>query len=157
MVDYDSYFKYGPAEGRNGALESPKFDPPCTCSDCTTNAALIERSLAWLDDPKTSKAKPWREEQYLLCPPRVLGYILDEKRWAQLQVSCLHGQDTMDKDEAEQFFSERLRLADDRPGLINSGGKRGKKARRGECFMLLPIYPYTRVAPSPRPFRHNTK
>ncbi|KAK8115647.1 AAA family [Apiospora sp. TS-2023a] len=133
MVDYDSYFKYGPAEGRNGALESPNLLPPCTCnSDCQTNQALIERSMAWLDDPKHSQAKTWKDEQYLLCPPRVLGYILLEKRWAQLQVTNLVSVDAKTKQKADKFFSERLHLADDPADLADSGVKRGRKPKKGD-------------------------
>lgn len=139
MVDYDSYFKYGPAEGRNGALECPNLDPPCTCSDCQTNDALIERTLAWLDEPKFSQRKIWKEEQYLLCPPRVLGYILEEKRWAQLQVTHLET-----KKEADRFPSERLRLADDRVDSVDSGVKRGKKPKKGK-FVVLWFSLYTSI------------
>lgn len=112
MVDYDSYFQYGPADARNGALEPSNADPPCDCSDCQTNTGLAKRSRAWLDDPKTSAAKEWKDEQYLLCPPRVLGYILKEKRWAQLQVTHLDDLRSFEESEADSCF-ERLRLADD--------------------------------------------
>lgn len=154
MVDYDSYFKYGPAAGRNGALEHPNFDPPCTCEDCRiNNTALIECYLSRLDEPNTSKEKNWKDEQYLLCPPRVLGYILDEKRWAQLQVSCLGVLKAKTKEEADQFFSERLKLADD---LIT---KKLKKGKRGKCVIscvsYLPVHSRSSVTATIQ--THNTE
>lgn len=126
MVDYDSYFQYGPADGRNGALERTNREPPCNCSDCMNNPGFKTRSRAWLDEPKTSSAKEWKEEQYLLCPPRVLGYILKEKRWAQLQVTLLEDLPSYNKDEVETFF-ERLRLADDLTDQKKADLKKRKK------------------------------
>lgn len=52
----------------------------------------------------------WEDEQYLLCPPRVLGYILKEKQWAQLQVNLI--QDIPDKGDPDDAWNSRLRLAD---------------------------------------------
>ncbi|PVI01685.1 hypothetical protein DM02DRAFT_717776 [Periconia macrospinosa] len=139
MVDYDSYFQYGPADGRNGALERTNSEPPCNCSDCQNNAGLIRCSRAWLDDAKYSNAKVWQEEQYLLCPPRVLGYILKEKRWAQLQVTHLEDLQSYGKGEVETFF-DRLRLADDltaeKKAVLKKKGKPDTSTKRLICDLV---------------------
>ena len=46
----------------------------------------------------------------MLCPPRVLGYILGEKQWAQLQVTSVKEIPSKDPKDA---WNTRLQLADD--------------------------------------------
>ena len=112
MVDYDSYFQYGPADGRNGALEPGNIGAGCSCSDCQNNDGLVKRYRTWIDEPKHSQAREWEPEQYLLCPPRVLGYILQDKRWAQLQVTCLERIPPLTQQDEVELFKQ-LQLADD--------------------------------------------
>ncbi|CAI6341353.1 unnamed protein product [Periconia digitata] len=136
MVDYSSYFQYGPADGRNGALEPTNSEAPCGCLNCQTNSGLIERSRAWLDDLKYSNAKEWKEEQYLLCPPRVLGYILKEKHWAQFQVTQLIDLPSYRKEETEEQFS-RLRLADDLDDKKRAGLKKKDTSTKRLIYDLV--------------------
>ena len=86
MVDFESYFRYGPAVAKISSLVL-SVDDQCGCLECQNNAALnlIYRTRF---DGDTGH-KEWEEEQYLLCPPRILGYVLRDKHWAQLQVICL--------------------------------------------------------------------
>lgn len=107
MVDYASYFMYGSDEGRNGALRPYGGTPDCGCSDCQNNTELTRKYRTNFD--KNAKIDNWEDEQYLICPPRVLGYILDVKEWAQLQVSFLHSVTEDDKTDA---WNSRLQLAD---------------------------------------------
>lgn len=109
MVDYLSYFRYGDAVGRNGLLNPSNDDPDCTCSDCVENQGLAKAYRVHFDRKEHLKKKAWEEEQYMLCPPRVLGYILREKQWAQLQVDLVEA--IVDNDE-ESAWSSRLQLAD---------------------------------------------
>ncbi len=112
MVDYESYFQYGGTDGRNGSLKPSATDSGCgSCSDCQVNTGLTERYRTRFDTPECAGAKEWHPEQYLLCPPRVLGYILQEKQWAQLQVSLLS--ELPSEDSEEGAWNSRLRLADD--------------------------------------------
>lgn len=108
MVDYASFYQYGSTNGRNGPLSRSETGPECGCSDCQGNEALAERYRTRFD--RMPKNQDWEDEQYLLCPPRVLGYILAEKQWAQLQVTHLkvipHGDD-------QNAWSSRLKLADE--------------------------------------------
>lgn len=118
MVDYESYFQYGDAISRNGNLEAEKLDPGCACSDCLDNKELRTKYRMHFDSP--SPEKSWEDEQYLICPPRVLGYILREKQWAQLQVSFIHNiANSNDRDTS----LSRLKLADE---FKEARGRRGK-------------------------------
>ncbi|KAJ5928277.1 P-loop containing nucleoside triphosphate hydrolase protein [Penicillium verhagenii] len=108
MVDYLSYFEYGNSNARNGTLDRSWLDPPCTCSDCRSNDELATKYREYFDSkPQNRKLD---DEQYLLFPPRVLGYILKEKQWAQLQVSLIKD---IPKNDPNDAWSSRLRLADD--------------------------------------------
>ncbi|PKY01736.1 P-loop containing nucleoside triphosphate hydrolase protein, partial [Aspergillus campestris IBT 28561] len=108
MVDYLSYFQYGPPTANNGVLEPSEMNPDCACSNCQDNEGLAMRYRARFDTDRAQKN--WEDEQYLLCPPRVLGYILKEKQWAQLQVNLI--QDIPDKGDPDDAWNSRLRLAD---------------------------------------------
>jgi hypothetical protein len=130
MVDYASYFQYGQADGRNGALESANSGPGCACSDCQNNPGLIQRCRSWMDLVENIQRKEWDPEQYLLCPPRVLGYILKEKHWAQLQVTKLEAIKPSTENSIEALFS-KLHLADD-PEPGRRKGKRGEFVNHSE-------------------------
>jgi hypothetical protein len=132
MVDYDSYFQYGPADGRNGPLNPGKQGTGCACSDCQNNEGLRTRYRASFDQPAKARGKVWEDEQYLICPPRVLGYVLGDKRWAQLQVSHLFDIDKDKKDSGSAF--RRLKLADD-PDPADRP-HRSRKGKRGEKHAL---------------------
>lgn len=54
----------------------------------------------------------WEDEQYLLCPPRVLGYVLKSKQWAQLALSSLK---PLPSEEGNGAW-DKLKLADDKRG-----------------------------------------
>jgi hypothetical protein len=108
MVDYESYFEYGGSNARNGSLIAVDGEE-CLCSDCQQNAGLCARYRTHFDQARFVQQKEWEEEQYLICPPRVLGYILKDKQWAQLQVTILSPLSQYDDDE----LLSRLKLADD--------------------------------------------
>ncbi|KAI1113380.1 hypothetical protein F5Y14DRAFT_213449 [Nemania sp. NC0429] len=108
MVDYASFYQYGSTNGRNGTLPRGETGAECGCPDCQGNEVLAKRYRTRFD--KSGQAnKQWEDEQYLLCPPRVLGYVLADKQWAQLQVSNLteiaEGNDL-------NAWNSRLKLAD---------------------------------------------
>ncbi|RYP48745.1 hypothetical protein DL768_005402 [Monosporascus sp. mg162] len=133
MVDYESYFEYGGADGRNGPLKSSGMGMGCACWDCQRNTGLAQRYRTSFDDPKVAGAKDWDREQYLICPPRVLGYILQEKQWGQLQVSLLSQLAPEDNNGA---WNSRLKLADD---IDRDMEKRGKKEDNSTKTLLLDL------------------
>ena len=108
MVDFESYFRYGPSIARVGSLMAESEYLECGCIDCRENEALKAGYRTRFDE-ETRQNGEWEDEQYMFCPPRVLGYILRDKQWAQLQVSFLHS--IPDKDPSDSW-STRLKLAD---------------------------------------------
>ena len=108
MVDFESYFRYGPSIARVGSLMQENGHPQCRCNDCNDNRVL-QGGYRTRFDEETRQRGIWEDEQYMLCPPRVLGYVLRDKQWAQLQVSLL--QSIPDKDPHDSW-STRLKLAD---------------------------------------------
>lgn len=151
MVDYDSYFQYGRADGRIGALEPGNSGPGCGCSDCQDNDGLMTKYRTRFDSPSSVNAKEWEEEQYLICPPRVLGYILQEKQWAQLQVTSL-SEISNDTTQASAL-DQRLKLADDVEPRNQSTQR--KKNQRGTYSPILPKTNVTRAYLSVR-YQHKS-
>jgi hypothetical protein len=86
MVDFLSYKRYGPGIFELGSISPDDTEYDCTCNDCLQNEELSKATRRYYDD---HFADDWEDEQYMLCPPRVVGYVLREKRWAQLQVKLI--------------------------------------------------------------------
>ncbi|KAF2086542.1 P-loop containing nucleoside triphosphate hydrolase protein, partial [Saccharata proteae CBS 121410] len=115
MVDFKSYFAYssqsapilGDKKVYDGANE-------CNCADCraTKSKAKVYR-YDW--DRKTSSTG-LTEEQFMCCPPRVLGYSMEKKGWMQLQVSKVRTWDQ--SEEQSQIFHKKLQLNDTHKQLI---------------------------------------
>ncbi|KAF5590034.1 AAA family ATPase [Fusarium pseudoanthophilum] len=122
MVDFESYFQYAESEARNGTL-IPSGGIECLCSDCQLNTGLRARSRSHFDDAEFISRKEWDDEQYLICSPRVLGYILKEKQWAQLLVSNLKYIPQQDRED----LLGRLKLADDEAPKTRKGNGGTKK------------------------------
>ncbi|KAF2227368.1 hypothetical protein BDZ85DRAFT_2477 [Elsinoe ampelina] len=89
MVDFESYFRYGPEYASIG--DTAVFDDvyACPCKECTTNEAQKRLFKPHYDGMSGHESETWEDLQYMLCPPRVLGYVLKEKQWAQLAVENL--------------------------------------------------------------------
>lgn len=118
MVDHLSYFQYGPSIARNGSLEPSTDDWDCMCADCQLNDGLARKYRTSFDKAEMSKPKMhWDDEQYMLCPPRVLGYVLKDKQWAQLQVTNLR---PIPLEDDKNAWNDRLRLSDDSTGGFKS-------------------------------------
>ncbi|KAK2058630.1 P-loop containing nucleoside triphosphate hydrolase protein [Colletotrichum caudatum] len=134
MVDYDAFSQYGGADGRNGGLKPSLGGTGCGCSDCQENDGLVKRYRTRFDDRKFVKPdSTWDDEQYLMCPPRVLGYILQQKQWAQLQVTQLQ---FLKAENQGTAWESRLKLADD---IDNTKIKRGKKEENTTKALLLDL------------------
>jgi hypothetical protein len=147
MVDFESYFRYGPTEAQVGSLMPNKDYQECQCSDCRENQELRKIYRTRFDEQNDC----WEEEQYMLCPPRVLGYILRDKQWAQLRVTSLK---SIPKEDSKNSWSSRLKLADGEAtkqmilelvnghGTSESAGEDGLEvddivARKGKGLVIL--------------------
>lgn len=105
MVDFEHYFRH--ASACVGSLIPAGVHPECVCIDCRENEALNAIQRTRFDDESHQK-DVWEDEQYMICPPRVLGYVLRDKHWAQLQVTLL---ETIPAEDPHDSWS-KLKLAD---------------------------------------------
>lgn len=93
MVDFDSYIQHAPNMGQHAPMGDCMFsgrDDECRCAACQSNIVLRTNQRRDYDDwdPKKAKKKNmvFSDEQYLICPPRVLGYHLTTRTWLELNV-----------------------------------------------------------------------
>ena len=108
MIDFESYLEY--AEDVDiGSLKYKGYGE-CRCEHCRENKGLKELYRTSYDD--NWKEEQWENGQYLLCPPRVLGYILKNKQWAQLQVDKVVDIDITQDDGKDELWTKKLRLGD---------------------------------------------
>ncbi|KAI1779542.1 P-loop containing nucleoside triphosphate hydrolase protein [Hypoxylon cercidicola] len=107
MVDFESYYQYGPGRGSIGIIKMGESSDECTCNHCFNNDDL-GRTYYRKYDEATGEEENWEDLQFMLLPPRVLGYILREKQWAQLEVDKLE-----DPSDDKKAFIERLHLKGD--------------------------------------------
>ncbi|KAI9686388.1 MAG: hypothetical protein M1822_003733 [Bathelium mastoideum] len=119
MVDFRSYYRYGLATSQIGdtLVQDEQYD--CQCPDCVENEALQSRYRQKYDCMKGGEDEEWEKLQTMLCPPRVLGYVLKDKQWAQLAVDKLQPL----PDEEEKTVMKRLHLS----GGTNDDGEEMKE------------------------------
>ncbi len=122
MVDFESYYKYGLAEAQLGDLPLGDDTDECQCSDCMRNESLKRVYRTNFDGKTGDKDEEWEVEQTMLCPPRLLGYVLRDKKWAQLDVRCII--ELPEKGDENAFWG-KLKLAGD------DGGKETKSLLHG--------------------------
>ncbi|KAL8714529.1 MAG: hypothetical protein Q9220_001477 [cf. Caloplaca sp. 1 TL-2023] len=88
MVDFGSYLQHGPDftdYPPMGNIEYGEEDNgACKCDQCLQNDDLKTNQKLHYDGVKT--ANDWEETQFMICPPRVLGYHLRSKRWMEFGV-----------------------------------------------------------------------
>ncbi|KAI1204853.1 uncharacterized protein F4807DRAFT_314289 [Annulohypoxylon truncatum] len=112
VVDFKSYFQYqSPSAATLGDL-SRGVQLECSCSECKKKYEEIYR-YSW--DKREPKKELFKDEHYMLFPPRVLGYSLDQKQWVQVQVNSLRS-----PGKANQVnFHEKLQLKQEYKDIIS--------------------------------------
>jgi hypothetical protein len=132
MVDFSSYKRYGPAVlalGRNPPQEGDYLWYTCRCDACSTNEELKKTHRGRYDLDQNSRTEAeWEDEQYMLCPSRVVGYILREKRWAQLQVNLIQ---EAQNGEKTSFDKVQLAQNDTKEFLLDLVKHHGSGNRKG--------------------------
>ncbi|KAF5869994.1 putative p-loop containing nucleoside triphosphate hydrolase protein [Botrytis fragariae] len=119
MVDFESYFRYGLDVARIGDTQIIDGFDDCHCPDCVSNEAQKELFKPSYDKMTGQRDEEWEKLQFMLCPPRVLGYILKDKQWAQLAINNL----STIKDEEYSDVLKQLHLS----GPGKDGGKKKKE------------------------------
>lgn len=116
MVDFSSYLQHGPPFAKFPPMGEVKFleddDGTCKCGTCVSNDKLRENQKLHYDRVKPDDQ--WEEIQFLICPPRVLGYHLKGKIWVELDVEKVAGI----KNLKDSTSFESLELAKGQKSLI---------------------------------------
>ncbi|KAJ3564177.1 hypothetical protein NPX13_g7934 [Xylaria arbuscula] len=90
MIDFASYVQHGPEElvpMGDLVLADRDENDECRCDVCNTEGGPRDNQKYFWDDNDGEADTSFSDEQYLICPPRVLGYHLMEKKWVELQVN----------------------------------------------------------------------
>ncbi len=118
MVDFNSYLEYGPKISGGAPMGDLRFSGnsnECHCTYCSSNRALREHQK-WAYD-NADKTATFEETQYLICPPRVLGYDLKGRAWVELDVEKV--KPIIEKTSTKAF--DRLELKYKQKKLIKYG------------------------------------
>ncbi|KAF2868195.1 P-loop containing nucleoside triphosphate hydrolase protein [Massariosphaeria phaeospora] len=70
-----------------GEVVFSRSEDECHCSSCLNNQLLIDDQRKKYDN--WDSKEPFSDEQYIICPPRVLGYHLESRTWLELDVKKL--------------------------------------------------------------------
>jgi hypothetical protein len=120
MVDFDSWFQYATTVAPLGAMQPYSGDQECGCQICKTNPKL-NALLKYDYDAWTAKRGKFEDDQYMICPPRVLGYVMAHKMWAQLQVDKVEpAKPAGEKDAFENKVELDHKIKDLLKGLVGS-------------------------------------
>jgi hypothetical protein len=130
MVDFDSFFEYlSPRTPILGNLRRYEGELESLSPERRANPIFKEiYKFHWDRLPAGHSMTP---DQYLHCPPRVLGYALKQKKWAQLLVDGLRSPDAADA----TVFEEKLQLDEEAKNLVKwsvQAHEEGKKLIDGK-------------------------
>lgn len=137
MVDFMSFYEYlssntpilGPLPKYEGQLET--LSP-----ERRTNPIFREMYKFDWDKFSAKDKDKMTPEMYMLCPPRVLGYALKQKKWAQLLVDRLQPPDEADS----STFQQKLQLEEDLKELVQKSvqaHEKGKETNRNGKTLAL--------------------
>lgn len=140
MVDFMSFFEYlSPTTPILGPL--PRYEGQLETLSPERRTNPIFREMYKFDWDKHPPTKEMTDDQYMLCPPRVLGYALKQKKWAQLLVDRLQQPDAADA----STFRDKLQLDYELKELVQmsvQAHERGKKTNpRGQQLALQDFAP----------------
>ncbi|KAF2645288.1 P-loop containing nucleoside triphosphate hydrolase protein [Massarina eburnea CBS 473.64] len=140
MIDFASFYEYlSPNTPILGTL--PKYEGQLETLSPERRANDTFRQMYKFDWDRHPKDKELTREQYMLCPPRVLGYVLKQKKWAQLLVNKLEEPDEADA----STFQDKLQLDDELKELVEKSVKAHEKGKnlttRGEPMALQDFAP----------------
>ncbi|KAL9126196.1 MAG: hypothetical protein Q9217_004725 [Psora testacea] len=126
IIDFFSYNQYVAGGGRMGFKQPAEPYMFCSCAICFENDALKKTTRYCYDG--IDKNEEFTEEQYLICPPRVLGFFMVRKTWAQLLVDDVG---YLKKNIGDAF--KKLVLEEKQKSLIRSlVSEHGEESEDGE-------------------------
>ena len=112
-MDFKSYYEYqSPRAEILGDLKRSDNIPECTCEECKRKFETLVH-YSW---DQCKRGAEWDKDRYVMCPPRVLGYALEQKRWVQLNIKNL-----VEPNKASpKVFEEKLQLDKDYKSIIRN-------------------------------------
>ncbi|KAG4422325.1 hypothetical protein IFR04_004477 [Cadophora malorum] len=118
IVDFEAYSKYGPEDGSANMGElMPAFLGSsflsCSCSICTKRKAWTPNRT--FNRSNSSDSTSGIATDFVLYPPRVLGYITADKIWAQFRVDKIK---EVNKDSLNDEFDQKLALDQAKKDMI---------------------------------------
>ncbi|MCJ1244500.1 hypothetical protein MMC30_001698 [Trapelia coarctata] len=131
MIDFLSYFQYADKIGRLGDLKSSGEDNECGCPSCRSNKVLS--NLLKFDYDGATGDEEFEPLQLMMCPPRVLGYVIERKMWAQLRVEDVKPVENVNGPDT---FDEKLKLEPNTKDMLrdlvtnHEAGKQSKDGKR---------------------------
>jgi hypothetical protein len=141
MVDPSSYLRYGPAVAAMGNRTPCDFVEECKCRICQDPQAA-----KWCQEFGSNSVEDFpqelKNEHYLLCPPRVLGYVPEQKMWAQFSVDLVKN---IKESELDKAFDNQLafdqRYKDVVKSLVKNHASEKVKNCWGETTQVEDIVP----------------
>ncbi|RYP05377.1 hypothetical protein DL764_003870 [Monosporascus ibericus] len=113
VVDFKSYFQYqSPFAATLGGLCREANVMECSCNECKN---IFEHLYRYSWDKRRPEESNFEDENYLLFPPRVLGYSLDQKRWVQVQATGLG----LPGKANDENFHHKLQLSEEHKDIIS--------------------------------------
>lgn len=138
-MDFASFFEYQPPKTSIlGSMQ--RFEGQLQVLSPERRRQKVFQEIYKFDWDRHSRNKPMSDTQYLLCPPRVLGYALKQKKWAQLLVDKLHQPDPGDT----RTFENKLQLGSESKELIRKSvdaHEQGKQKVNGKSKGLEDFAP----------------
>ncbi|KAK5310624.1 hypothetical protein LTR70_009352 [Exophiala xenobiotica] len=123
MLDVQAYFDHFDPDIY---LQDTQCVLPCVCSTCERLRARCI-GLSALSSGADTSEKPivMTDEQCLLCPPRVFGFVLKLKMWAQLKLTGISPINVQRDDEAFKELQMDQKMKDPWKQLVLQHSKKG--------------------------------
>ena len=128
MVDFEGYKTWGPSLSVIGNLGdlAPNFAEACTCKLCLDESSNCHQWMRDFANGNGENDTADEKRNNLLLPPRVLGYCLHKKFWAQFHVRTVKDIETPHSEEWSEgvvFPEESENIKQDLRTLIEQHGK----------------------------------
>lgn len=130
QTDYSAICPMGDLQVISDAAE-------CSCSECMQNVLLKRRMR--VDYDHINKSQKFEDDQYIICPPRFLGYVMHEKLWAQLMVDYTNIIKEKVKEDAFEKLIMDPNIKNLIKGLVGNHEKKKKKDEFGNDSVLEDI------------------
>jgi hypothetical protein len=143
MIDTLSFRQHGPGKHYNqmpmGKVRFWNKVNDCRCSICQQNFALNENQKPHYDLEPGNFGEGFEDStQYLICPPRVLGYHLSRKHWVELNVNDVKKVERkIDTSAFDQLQMESIKSKELLRKLVMSHWNRNKSDNKGKMQDLM--------------------